>query len=330
MLTVNVFAGGAMRYGIVFGVLAGAVWGGVFLVPALLPEFPPLLLSIGRYLMYGAFSLLLALPTLKTTLRRLSGKDLVLLVKLALSGNLIYYLGVASAVQMSGVAATSLIIGTTPVVITLLGRRDAGAVPLRRLAWPIAMVLAGVLCINLDVLMSPHAQGRPMTERVLGLVFAAVSVLSWAWYAAQNARFLKSQRRFDDQQWSLLWGIVTGVLGGVIWLAAYWLPDDWSGAIGTGDQADWTRFWIANLVLAIACSWFGNWMWNAASRRLPLTLGGQMLVFETLFALLYGFLWAGRWPSWLELVSVVLLVGGVSFAARRHAPPKLAVGEQIP
>ena len=69
-------------------------------------------------------------------------------------------------------------------------------------------------------------------------------------------------------------------------------------------SADWTRFWALNLFLAIACSWFGNWMWNAASQRLPLPLSGQMLVFETLFALLYGFAWARRWPTLLELLKI--------------------------
>lgn len=319
-----------MRYGVLFGVLAGAVWGIVFLVPALLPEFSPLLLSSGRYIMYGLFSLLLALPWLPGMLRKITRQDLGLLVKLALAGNLIYYLGVATAVQMSGVAVTSLIVGTTPVVITLLVRRDAGALPLRLLAWPIAMVLAGVVLINLDLLLSPHAQERPMSERLIGLFAAVAAVLSWAWYAAHNARFLKSQTRFDDNQWSLLWGIVTGVLGGLIWLLVWLLPGDVAGLADHSTGGGWLRFWAASLGVAIVCSWFGNWMWNAAARRLPVTLGGQMLVFETLFALLYGFIWAGRWPTWLEVVSILLLVGGVVFAARRHVPPKLALGEQIP
>lgn len=319
-----------MRYGVVFGVLAGAVWGIVFLVPALLPEFSPLLLSSGRYIMYGLFSLLLALPWLPGMLRKITRQDLGLLVKLALTGNLIYYLGLATAVQMSGVAVTSLIIGTTPVVITLLLRRDAGALPLRLLAWPIAMVLAGVLLINLDLMLSPHAQARPMTERLIGLFAAVAAVLSWAWYAAHNARFLKSQTRFNDNQWSLLWGIVTGALGGLIWLLVWLLPGDVAGLAEHTARGGWLRFWTASLGVAIVCSWFGNWMWNAAARRLPVTLGGQMLVFETLFALLYGFIWAERWPTWLEVVSILLLVGGVVFAARRHVPPKLALGEQIP
>lgn len=319
-----------MRYGVVFGVLAGAVWGIVFLVPALLPESSPLLLSSGRYIMYGLFSLLLALPWLPGMLRKITRQDLGLLVKLALTGNLIYYLGLATAVQMSGVAVTSLIIGTTPVVITLLLRRDAGALPLRLLAWPIAMVLAGVLLINLDLMLSPHAQERPMTERLIGLFAAVAAVLSWAWYAAHNARFLKSQTRFNDNQWSLLWGIVTGALGGLIWLLVWLLPGDVAGLAEHTERGGWLRFWTASLGVAIVCSWFGNWMWNAAARRLPVTLGGQMLVFETLFALLYGFIWAERWPTWLEVVSILLLVGGVVFAARRHVPPKLALGEQIP
>ncbi len=317
-----------MRLGIVFGVASGAVWGTVFLVPALLPQFPPLLLAAGRYLLYGAVSLLLAWPWLPRLVRRLERGDLRLLVELALTGNLIYYVLLAGAVQLAGVASSSLIIGATPVVITLLGRRDAGAVPLRRLILPLGLVLAGVLCINLDVLLSGHAQARPLGERVLGMALAVCAVLSWAWYAARNARFLRAQSRFDGNQWSLLWGMVTGALGALVWLAVLLAPGDaFAPAAGTG-SADWTRFWALNLFLAVACSWFGNWMWNAASSRLPLTLSGQMLVFETLFALVYGFAWAQRWPTLLELLAVGLLVGGVVLSARRHAPPPGA--EAIP
>lgn len=305
-----------MRSGIACGVLAGAVWGGVFLVPALLAGFPPLWLSCARYLMYGAFSLVLAWPVLPRLLARLQRGDVWLLVEFAVTGNLLYYLGVASAVQLAGVAPTALIVGTTPVVITLLGRHDAGAAPLKRLLGPLALVLLGVACINVDVLWSPHAQQQPLGERVIGMVCAAGSVLSWSWFAVRNARFLKSQTRFDSQQWSLLWGMVTGVLGGLVWLTAL----AWPGLppAATFGHADWIRFWGLNLALAVACSWFGNWMWNLASTRLPLTLSGQMLVFETSFALLYGLLWAGRWPSVLEMASLALLVSGVALAARRH------------
>jgi len=73
----------------------------------------------------------------------------------------------------------------------------------------------------------------------------------------------------------------------------------------------------------------GNALWNHASRLLPLTMTGQMIVFETLFALLYGFLWEGRWPTMLESVAMVLLVAGViscSSAHRQRAEAVPAMG----
>ncbi|WP_251373406.1 hypothetical protein [Janthinobacterium sp. JC611] len=56
-----------MWRGIVCGVLAGAFWGAVFIVPVLLPDFSPLELMAGRYLCYlcyGALAAGLMLPRL--------------------------------------------------------------------------------------------------------------------------------------------------------------------------------------------------------------------------------------------------------------------------
>ena len=141
-----------MKRGIVYAGMAGAVWGLVFLVPKLLPEFSPLLLSCGRFIVYGAVSLVLLLPNARRLLLQLSRRDVLTLVKFALLGNLIYYMLLAASVQWVGIAAASLIIGVLPLSITWLGRRDAGAVPLARLAWPLLLVLGGVLCINLEAL----------------------------------------------------------------------------------------------------------------------------------------------------------------------------------
>ncbi|MCZ7472749.1 hypothetical protein O8B41_26485 [Agrobacterium rhizogenes] len=39
--------------GVFYGVLAGALWGGIFLAPKLVPDFSALQLSTARYLTYG-------------------------------------------------------------------------------------------------------------------------------------------------------------------------------------------------------------------------------------------------------------------------------------
>ena len=50
--------------------LAGALWGMVFIVPELLPDFSPVELAVGRYTAYGAISFGLMLPGLRRLLEQ--------------------------------------------------------------------------------------------------------------------------------------------------------------------------------------------------------------------------------------------------------------------
>lgn len=310
-----------MKRGVVYGGIAGAAWGLVILTPTLLPEFSPLLLSCARYSLYGLVSLLIALPVAPRLLRRLTLDDTLKLVQLALTGNIVYYLLLASAIQLAGVATAALIVGVVPVTVTLLGRRDAGAVPLRRLAVPLLLVVAGIACINLETLLFDPAPQRPLGERLLGIACAFAALLCWTWFAAANARCLK-QSRFDSGEWSTLWGIVTGLLAALLWLGASLLLPD-SLRVEASEQR-WTAFWLLSLSSAVLGSWLANLLWNAASRRLPLTLTGQLIVFETLFSLLYGFLYLQRLPTLLEGFAIALLLGGVCAAVWRHGRPATA------
>jgi drug/metabolite transporter (DMT)-like permease len=323
-----------MRRGVIYGMMAGALWGMVFLVPRLLADFSPLLLSAGRYMMYGAVSIVAALPSARSLLSRLTAADIAALVKLALAGNLLYYLLLTGAVHMVGIAPSSLIVGVLPVTVTLLGRRDHGAVPLARLVWPLAMVLAGIACINIDVFSTsagPAAgaavgtsadaiAGSPILTKLAGIACAAGALVSWTWFAVENARYLQRNDHFSGSEWSVLWGIVTGLLGAALWVVVAALPSGFVSA-PHGPLADtrWHMFWMLNLGLAIGASWLGNGLWNAASKRLPLTLSGQLIVFETLFALLYAFIYDHRLPRLLEAAAIALLLAGVSWSVRQHA-----------
>jgi drug/metabolite transporter (DMT)-like permease len=312
-----------MKHGVFYGGLAGAAWGLVFLAPALLPDFPPLLLSCGRFLMYGVIALLLGLPVARGLLRKLTLADVLTLVRLSLTGNLIYFILLAAAVQRVGIAPTSLVIGVLPLTITLLGRNEADAPALRQLFWPLLAVLAGIVCINLEAMLVGGTSEQPLGERVLGMVCALLALACWSWFATDNARCLKRQTHFNSSEWSLLTGVVTGLLAGTLWLAADLLG--LSAARVELSSERWQAFWLVNLVLAVIASWLGYTFWNASTRRLPLTLSGQMVVFETLFALLYGFIYLQRLPTLLEGFAIALLLGGVCAAVWRHGQPS-AVG----
>ena len=68
--------------------------------------------------------------------------------------------------------------------------------------------------------------------------------------------------------------------------------------------------------IGLFASWLGTLCWNEASQRLPTTLTGQLIVFETLSALAYAFLLRGRAPEPLTLAGIALLVAGVLWALR--------------
>lgn len=310
-----------MWIGVLCGLLAGAMWGLVFIVPEMLDGFSPLELAVGRYVAYGAMAFGLLLPRLKSLFATLLPRDYAAMLRHALAGNIVYYMLLATGVSYAGVAPTSLIIGMLPVVVTLLGRNDAGAVPLRRLVLPLLLVGAGIACINVDTFLHADAV-RPAGGIALGLLCAAGALLCWSWYAVDNARFLKRNPQFSSAQWSALYGLSTGVLALLLGACAW----AWSlASAGLGDSAtaaparDWALFWACNAGLALGASVIGNHLWNVASRRVPVTLSGQLILFETLFALLYGFVYRGHGPRPLEIAAIALLVAGVTWSVRAHA-----------
>lgn len=305
-----------MLTGVLCGVLAGALWGMVFIVPELLPGFSPVELAAGRYVAYGAISFGLMLPGLAALLRRLTAQDGWALLRQALSGNIVYYIFLALGVQLAGVAPTSLIVGLVPVSVTLLGRRDHGAVPLARMLAPLAVVAAAIACINIDVFSHAGAGGGSALETLLGVACACGALACWTWYAIDNARYLKRNPQFSSAQWSSLYGLASGLVALPIGLVAVLMHQ--SGA-SDAPARDWGMFWICNLLLALGASVIGNQLWNVASRRLPVTLTGQLILFETVSAMLYGFAWRAQAPRLLEIVAIVLLVAGVTWSVRLHA-----------
>jgi drug/metabolite transporter (DMT)-like permease len=209
---------------------------------------------------------------------------------------------------------TSLIIGLLPVTVTLAGRRDADAAPMLRLLPSLALGMAGLVCVSWQSLSTPqHGSAQGSSHQAwLGLLSALGALVSWTLYAVGNSRALARLKGISAHDWSLLVGVVTGAQALLLAVPAFVLNP------GVHAASSWLAFGGVVTTVAILCSVVGNALWNHASRLLPLTMTGQMIVFETLFALLYGFLWEGRWPTGLEWLAMGLLVGGVLSCASAH------------
>lgn len=300
--------------GLSYGVGAGALWGLVFLAPELTPGFGPLELTIGRYLCYGLIALALIAPRWRSIAARFTRRDWFTLIWLGLTGNTIYYILLAGAVQTGGIAMTSLVIGFLPVAVTLVGSRDHNAVPLRSLALSLALCIAGAVCIGWQAIAAPSTGS--VTNQLTGLALAIGALIAWTSYAVSNQRALVRLTDVSSHDWNLMLGVVTGAQGLALVPVAMLLGS------GSHTSTEWTTLIAVSAGVAILASILGNALWNRMSRLLPLTMVGQMILFETMFALIYGFMWERRAPTWLEASAFILVAGAViaCVAAHRQRP----------
>jgi drug/metabolite transporter (DMT)-like permease len=314
-----------MWIGTLYALIAGLMWGLVFVGPLLVPEYPAALQSVGRYLAFGLIALPLAWVD-RAALRQLSQADWLEALKLAAIGNLLYYVCLAAAIQHAGAPLPTMIIGTLPVVIAIAAnlrnaRRD-GHLPWAQLAPSLLLIAAGIACVNRAEWAALRGQQHAdLLRYATGAMLAIVSLVCWTWYPLRNADWLRHHPGRNPRSWATAQGLATLPLA-VLGYAGVWLYLSMHGSsfrmpLGPRPEV------FAGLMAAIGlfASWLGTTCWNEASQRLPTATAGQLIVFETLAALSYAFLLRGQWPGMQTLLGVALLVAGVIWAARVKPVP---------
>lgn len=307
-----------MMSGVLYALLAGLMWGLIFVGPLLVPEYPAVLQSMGRYLALGLIALPLAWLA-RAQLKQLARRDWLTALGLTMMGNLIYYVCLASAIQRAGAPVSTMIIGTLPVVIpifaNLLYSRHDGKLLWMRMTPALLCTAAGLACVNIAEL----SHGLPdfsWWRYSTGIGLALISVACWAWYALRNARWLRDNPDKHPMMWATAQALVTlpvSLLGYV--LACWWLNGQGQGfPLPFGPRP--SVFITLMIAIAVFCSWVGALCWNIASQRLPTVIVGPLIVFETLAGLLYTFLLRQSFPPLLTLIGIALLVIGVVIAVR--------------
>lgn len=312
--------------GVLYALLAGLMWGLIFVGPLLVPDYPAVLQSMGRYLALGLIALPLAWLG-RARLKQLSQSDWLTALALTMMGNLIYYVCLASAIQRAGAPVATMIIGTLPVVIPvfanlLYSHRD-GKLSWRRMAPALLCIALGLICVNIAELQH-GLQAVSWQRYVSGIGLAFISVACWAWYALRNARWLRENPDKHPMMWATAQALVTlpvSLLGYV--LACVCLSGQGqSFPLPFGPRP--VAFITLMIAIAVFCSWVGALCWNIASQRLPTVIVGPLIVFETLAGLLYTFLLRQNVPPLLTFSGIALLVVGVVIAVRAKPQKPLA------
>ena len=311
---------------------AGLLWGTVFIVPVLLPGYSAMLLSVARYLAFGLIALILSVFDL-ANLRKLTVADWCSALELSLIGNLLYYSFLAAAIQTVGAPLPTMIIGSLPLVISICGNLHRAELPWRKLIAPLGLIGLGIALVNQAEWAHLQAQGSLNREQPLGQdlsqrflfggLLALAAVACWTWYPLRNARWLKLRPQVTSTTWANAQGLTTLPLAliGMLALGGFQLTNGPALETEFGPIAAYLRQYFLGptpvlfislmLGTGLGASWLGTLLWNRASQLLPASLTGQLIVFETLAAMLYSFIHRGEWPSALTFLGIALLIAGV-------------------
>lgn len=319
-----------MLIGFLCALGAGLLWGLVFVAPLMLDDYPGLVLSFGRYIGFGLIALLPAWLD-RRNIAALTRTDWMAALKLALVGNLLYYAALATGIQLADAPLPTMIIGTLPLVISVCSNRAPGhpseAIAWRRLAPSLLIIFAGLMLVNASELEQLGRPGNTRTtaDYALGCLITLGALAAWTWYPIMNARHLKQHPEIRSATWATAQGLATlplalaGFAGYGLWVAAS--GGDYDYPLGPRPLP----FIGLMLTLGLCASWLGTLLWNKASQHLPTSLAGQLIVFETLSALLYAFLRRGELPAPQVLAGIALLCVGVLLGMRafQHARQEL-------
>lgn len=221
-----------------------------------------------------------------------------------------YYLLLALAIGDAGSVLPTLIIGTIPLWMMVLGKPD-------HLHWRGLWPGFALTALGLGVMVWAE-QAQSVAHVIVhthfwrGLGFAVLAMASWTAFGLLNAAVLKRDPTVRSSDWANWMGIAAGVGGLAMWFAQ---GSEWDQLV---QRDDFGRFLWVCAFTGIGAAWVASVLWNVASRHLSPSLAGQLIVSETVFGVVYSFAWDGQWPALAQWLACGLFVAGILASVRAH------------
>lgn len=299
----------SLSTGIAAGLAAGALWGMVFVLPRMTPGLTSVDLTAGRFVSFGVMAAMAMALTWRSHTWP-TWRQAATALGMSLLGATGYYLLLALSINGAGAEVPTLIIGTIPIWVMLLGK------PLG-LKWstliPGLLLTAAGLALMMQATLN-HALSLPMDGQNFwwGVVLAVAAMLSWTAFALLNAAWLKRHPEVSATEWTNWLGVATGVGALLLWFFA---GSDSKVLLALENKALLATVCIAT---GLGAGWAASILWNMASQQLSVSLCGQLIVSETLFGLFYSFVWDGAWPDVTQWLAAVLFTLGILASIRAH------------
>lgn len=294
---------------ILCAIAVNCVWGLAFVIPRYLADMPPAMVALGRYFFYGVVSAGILLWGARTL--RSERIDWVRAFAYAFVGHVGYYIILVWGLSKGGVMVVAPILATLPVAVAIVGNALLRELRFRRLVVPLLLILVGITGVRIYQNGHVTAQGLDASDMINGALLALAALSMWTMYAVLNARYLK-RSRISSVLWAQAMGFCCLLQVGIalpLWLSFNEQP---AALFPSPDNAEAiTRFLAGTAVLGVIVSWFATQVWNKVSRKLPITVSGQLLVVQSLAAIVYGSWLDQQIPAPIELFWVAVVVVGV-------------------
>lgn len=306
-----------MLKGVFFGLTACALWGLTYLLPVLLPAYDTAYIALSRAFVMGAVSLVL-LCLARQAFVVLTRDDWLYATRISIVGNLIQAWFLMLSVQYAGVPIAGICFGGVPVLVALVSnerekRRGHRYVELKKLAMPLSAIVIGFILINFTELQTlTQTQQGSVAEFLFGLACGIVSTLMWTWYPIRNADWLLAHPTISPITWTSAQCLVLLPLSAIVYGITWSFDSSMDSLLGPEPLL----FAALMIGAGVFCSWVATAFWNLCSANLPTALVGQLLVFETIFAVIYGHLHRLQWPTWTMLIGTIMLIAGICVALK--------------
>lgn len=297
--------------GVTLAVVATLSWALNFVAPYVTGAYSIYDLTIIRFLIAGTLGVGVVMLC-RARLRLLRRDQQLLAASLGVIGYLGYSTCIAAGVIFGGPVLTPAFIGMVPVLLALISNATKKTIQWRKLTIPLTFLTGGLLLSNISSINQPVAGEGSW---LMGLVFSISAVVLWLAFSLLNQSALGKLPANVSGIWTGL--MMAGAGMGTLCLLPVVQALDLLKLPTLGFSVSLAgHLYVWGFVIALMSSLVGAWAWNAASRRLPMVLSGQLISLESLFATLLGLLFHSRLPTPLEASGLAAVLAGVVMAVR--------------
>ena len=304
-----------MSKGFPFALGSGALWGVLLVLPLWLADFSASDITIGRFLVFSGFILVLVLFYRRDSLRYLDRGGIWHFLQIALFGNLFFYLTLVASIKHIGAVPACVMVGILPAI----GWKyvDSGFQPRKEF-------LPVLILVCLAMIFAVASQNRPLSHEIddpwlPGVMLLLIAGICWLYSSSLQSRVIRLRPEIDASDHFLLAGAL--VFPGLLLMSPLlFSADSIFGLFAIEHSYERNRFfWASMLGFAGAGALLARLMWKQCVRREFDSHLHWHCSLKSLFGLLYVFLIEDRWPDTLEMLALTCFSLGMVMYGRQRS-----------